>query len=244
MCAHEPANAARAVGLVGNLRDDQITTGVPRGRHGLYQRRVRARIFGEPLFEAELVLAEVEPTRPHVIAHVAWTRMAAAAVAAGIDARDVSIHSAYRSVALQEEVWTYRLAERRRLRAEVGLPELCERDLARLQMKWTARPGASAHHTGLALDLGLYRLGARAAKAGPAYEWLALHARSFGFYPYLPEGWHWEYNPPGLVRQLTRARAALAQGRPVGHLLEPPEPMPIAPPGVTQIALKKSMPVA
>lgn len=220
----------RAVGLVGTLRDEQVVTGVVRGAHGLYQRRVRARIFGEPLFEAELVPAEVAPTRPHVIAHDAWTRMYEAALAAGVDAADVAIHSAYRSVALQEQVWAYRLDERRRTRAEAGLPELSDKALERLQMKWTARPGASAHHTGFAFDLGLYRLGARAGKASATYRWLAQHARRFGFYPYLPEAWHWEYNPPGLVGQLVRLRAALARGQDPGRLLSAPARIPIARP--------------
>ncbi|MFO0750981.1 MAG: D-alanyl-D-alanine carboxypeptidase family protein [Myxococcota bacterium] len=203
-------------------------SGVRRGPLGLYQRRVRARVFGEPCFEVELVPADVDPARPHVIAFAAWSRMRDAAVADGLDARDLAIHSAYRSVALQAEVWAYRLDERRRLREEAGLPALCERDLARLQMKWTAKPGASAHHTGFALDLGLYRLGKRGSLAAPVYAWLARHARRFGFYPYLPEGWHWEYNPPGLVAQLARLRAALARGEAPGDLLGPPAHIPIA----------------
>lgn len=214
--------------LVGNLCEAQVVTGVPRGPFGLYQRRVRARVFGEPLFECELVPAVVAPGRPHVLAYAAWSRMRAAAIGDGVDDVDLAIHSAYRSVALQAEVWTYRLAERRLAREETGLPPLAEEDLARLQMKWTAKPGQSAHHTGFALDLGLYRFGKRGSKRAPAYRWLAEHARRFGFYPYLPEGWHWEYNPPGLVQQLTRLRAALEAGREPGDLWELPEPMPIA----------------
>lgn len=220
----------RTCDLEGSLRPADVVTGVRRGAFGLYQRRVRARVFGEPRFEAELVPAEVDPARPHVIAYAAWSRMRDAAVADGIDARDLAIHSAYRSVALQAEVWAYRLDERRRARADAGLPALSERDLARLQMKWTAKPGSSAHHTGFALDLGLYRLGKRGSKTAPAYAWLAHHARRFGFYPYLPEGWHWEYNPPGLVSRLARLRAALARGDEPGDLLGPPMRIPIARP--------------
>lgn len=218
--------------LVGTLRAADVVTGAPRGRFGLYQRRVRARVFGEPRFDVELVPAAIHPARPHVIAFAAWRALADAAIADGVDPADVAIHSAYRSVALQTEVWTYRLAERRRLRAEAGLPVLSERELARLQMKWTAKPGQSAHHTGFALDLGLYRLGARASKTSPTYAWLAAHARRFGFYPYLPEGWHWEYNPPGLVPQLRRLRAALARGDGPAStaLMAPPARIPIARP--------------
>lgn len=215
--------------LTGTMRDAQISSGVPRGRFGLYQRRVRARVFGEP-GEPELVPADAHPARPHVIAFDAWRRMRAAAeVELGPElAALVDIHSAYRSVALQAEVWAYRLAERRRLRAEAGLPELPERELERLQMKWTARPGTSAHHTGLAFDLMLYHLGRRGSLDSPAYAWLARRARAFGFYPYLPEGWHWEYNPPGLVAQLIALRQRLAAGLDPGALVQAPDPMPMA----------------
>ncbi len=220
-----------APALVGTLDAAAVVCGVARGPFGLWQRRVRAAVFGEP-WDVELVPAAVHPARPHVLAFAAWSRLAAAACADGVDAADVAIHSAYRSVALQAEVWAYRLEERRQRRAAEGLPPLTERELARQQMTWTAKPGASAHHTGLALDLGLYRRGRRGAKAAPAYAWLARHARRFGFYPYLPEGWHWEYNPPGLVRQLTRVRRALARGEPVAALLVPPGRVAVAGPRV------------
>jgi len=220
----------RPVDLVGSLRAGAVVSGVARGPHGLFQRRVRASVFGEPLFEVELVAQAIEPARPHVIAYAAWRRMRDAALADGLEPADLTIHSAYRSVALQAEVWAYRLDERRRLRAEAGLPALSERELARAQAKWTARPGQSAHHTGFALDLGLYRLGKAGSKASPTYAWLARHARRFGFYPYLPEGWHWEYNPPGLVAQLARLRAALVRGDDAAALLAPPTRIPIARP--------------
>lgn len=220
----------RQVSLVGHLRAGSVVSGVRRGRLGLYQRRVRPRVFGEPIFERELVEAAIEPTRPHVLAYIAWKRLREAALADGISAEDLEIHSAYRSVALQDQVWRYRLEERRRLRAEAGEPPLSERELERLQMKWTAKPGQSAHHTGLALDLGLYRLGKRDARRSPTYLWLASNARLFGFYPYLPEGWHWEFNPPGLVSQLASLRACLSRGEDPGPLLELPDPIPLAPP--------------
>ncbi len=223
MAAETSAPITRS--FAGSLDAAQVTSGVVRGPHGLFQRRVRVRVFGEP-DERELVPASVDPARPHALAYAALLRLRAAAPE--LDPADLTIHSAFRSVALQAQVWAYRLDERRRLRADAGLPELSERDLERLQMKWTAKPGQSAHHTGLALDLGLYRLGKRGSKRSPTYTWLAQHARRFGFYPYLPEGWHWEYNPPGLVRQLLRVRAALARGAPIEHLLTPPQRIPIA----------------
>lgn len=210
----------------GTLDPAHVTSGVARGPHGLFQRRVRVRVFGEP-DERELVPAAIDPARPHALAYAALLRLRAACDG---DPADLTIHSAYRSVALQEQVWAYRLDERRRLRAEAGLPELPQKDLERLQMKWTAKPGQSAHHTGLALDLGLYRLGKVGSKRSPTYAWLAQHARRFGFYPYLPEGWHWEYNPPGLVQQIRRIRSALARGMPIDDLMVLPARMPIARP--------------
>lgn len=218
-------------GRTGSLRDSQVQSGVARGRDGLFQRRVRVAVFGEAS-EAELVPAGVHPARPHRVAYDAWRRLRAAAEVelGGELATLVDIHAAYRSVALQAEVWAYRLEERRRLRAEAGLPELPERALERLQMKWTAKPGTSAHHTGLAFDLMLYHLGRRGALASPVYAWLARRARAFGFYPYLPEAWHWEYNPPGLVAQLAALRARLAEGTDPGTLARSPEPMPVAAP--------------
>jgi len=41
---------------------------------------------------------------------------------------------------------------------------------------------------------------------------------------------HWEYNPPGLVEQVNKLRRALACGEPFSHLLQCPDPMPIAEP--------------
>ncbi len=185
----------------GSLDPSKVRFGKPRGPYDLRQRRVRPWVFGEPAFECELVAASVCAARPHVIAFDAWTQLNAAGVEAGCDQTHLVIHSAYRPVALQEKIWACRLAERRQLQ-----PELSEAEAARVQQKWTAKPGRSAHHTGLALDLGLYHLGNRAAKRTLAYRWLASHAADYGFYPYLPEAWHWEYNPPGLVEQLRKLR--------------------------------------
>ncbi len=210
--------------MPGTLDPRQIRQGKPRGRHGLFQRRVRARVFGEPAFEVELVPAHIHDKRPHIIAYHAWLNLAAAAEADGQDPAPLAIHSAYRSVAFQKQIWDYRLEERRQKRRAEGEPDLPPRDLARIQRKWTAQPGASAHHTGLALDLALSHLGPKGAKRSPAYTWLAQNAARFGFYPYFPEGWHWEYNPPGLVERIAALREVLERGEPFAQLLVPPDP--------------------
>ena len=199
----------------GTLNPRAVRLGVPRGRYGLRQRRVRAKTFGEPEFEWELVAESVHPQRPHRLAWLAWRTMVAAATQDGVDPEALGIYSAYRSVAFQKQVFDYRLEERRTNRREAALPVLPEADLRRLQRKWTAEPGTSAHHTGLALDLNLYKLGKRESKRSPAYAWLAQHAVDFGFYPYFPEGWHWEYNPPGLIERIVALRAEMVAGEPV-----------------------------
>lgn len=195
--------------MTGTLREGQVRWGVPRGPFGLRQRRARPEVFGEAP-GAELVDAAVCAARPHRLAFEAWQPMAKAAIAAGCEAAHLAIHSAYRSVALQAQIWAFRLDERRQQREVAGLPPLPLRELERQQRRWTAKPGQSAHHTGLALDLGLYHLARSqslaAARKTAAYRWLATHAADFGFYPYLPEPWHWEYNPPGLVATLRALR--------------------------------------
>ncbi len=35
----------------------------------------------------------------------------------------------------------------------------------------------------------------------PVYKWLSLNARTYDWYPYIYEPWHWEYNPPGFRSQ-------------------------------------------
>jgi len=216
--------------LTGTLRAEQVRSGVAHGPSELFQRRIRPRVFGEPAFEDELVPADIAPARPHRIAWAAHGALLAAATADGIEPQWLAIRSAYRPVALQHEIWRYRLDERREARRTAGLPPLPERDLERQQRLWTAKPGQSAHHTGFALDFALYTLGPRAGRAHPAYRWLCVRAREFGFYPYRPEPWHWEYNPPGLVDQLRALRERLAAGEPADELLVPPSPIPRAAP--------------
>jgi hypothetical protein len=211
MRTRSPDDPDAPTGLSGTLSEASIRDGrVRKGdRFGLFQRRVRPSVFGEPP-DDELVLAEVHPARPHRFAWEAWQELYSAGVLAGAQPEHLLIHSAYRSVALQAEIWQYRLDERRRLRAESHAPPISDRDLERLQRKWTAKPGQSAHHTGLALDLGLYlfakREGLAKARRTAAYQFLAHYAREFGFYPYLPEPWHWEYNPPGLIARIAALR--------------------------------------
>ena len=57
----------------------------------------------------------------------------------------------------------------------------------------TARPGASMHERGLAIDFshGGALISSRSSRA---YKWLAAHASSYGFYNLPSEPWHWSTN--------------------------------------------------
>jgi LAS superfamily LD-carboxypeptidase LdcB len=57
----------------------------------------------------------------------------------------------------------------------------------------TARPGTSMHERGLAID---FTYGGRVinSRSSPAYQWLAGHAASYGFYNLPSEPWHWSTN--------------------------------------------------
>ena len=205
--------------LVGSLDVSKVKNGVPRGKYGAWQRRVRASVFGEPAFQVELVAREICAEQPHIWASAAWSTMGEHAVRDGIEQCHLRIHSAYRSVAFQQQIFEYRLSERRERRKALGLVELPDKELRRIQQKWTARPGRSAHHTGFALDLGLYHLGVRAGRRTSAWHWLMQNARVHGFYPYLEEPWHWEFNPPGLIPCVAALRTALQRGEPYSHML-------------------------
>ena len=66
--------------------------------------------------------------------------------------------------------------------------------------KYVAKPGQSAHQSGVAVDLnvGYSYLAANTAKmqATAAFKWMKKNAARFGFYNYPVEPWHWAYNPP------------------------------------------------
>lgn len=57
----------------------------------------------------------------------------------------------------------------------------------------TARPGASMHERGLAIDF-TYNGGSISSRSSPGYKWLAAHAASYGFYNLPSEPWHWSTN--------------------------------------------------
>jgi len=52
----------------------------------------------------------------------------------------------------------------------------------------TAIPGSSQHEKGLAVDLNC---GGASMAGTSCFRWLASNARSYGFYNFAPEPWHW-----------------------------------------------------
>lgn len=75
----------------------------------------------------------------------------------------------------------------------------------------------SSHSLGLAMDL-IMSMGSQHfvetttkpmqnvvdMRTSPVHRWMLLHGAEHGWFPYTPEPWHWEYNPPGFRDQLMR----------------------------------------
>jgi hypothetical protein len=124
----------------------------------------------------------------HRLAAAAWGALVAAARRDAIGEPLLLPTSGYRSTQRQAELFR---AAVERYRSE------------REARKWVAPPGASAHHSGRAIDFYLggsnSSVNVAALQRKPVYLWLAKYAREFGFYPYDREPWHWEYNPPATL---------------------------------------------
>lgn len=74
-----------------------------------------------------------------------------------------------------------------------------------------ARAKFSVHHLRNAIDLKLNSAKksygketstttmnkVRDKRDSPVHKWMVVHGKSYGWYPFTPEPWHWEYNPPG-----------------------------------------------
>jgi len=57
----------------------------------------------------------------------------------------------------------------------------------------TAYPGTSMHEQGLAIDF-MWNGSIISSHSNPAYQWLAAHAATYGFYNLPSEAWHWSVN--------------------------------------------------
>ncbi len=114
-------------------------------------------------------------------AKIAFTKMAQAALA---DSVFFTAKSGFRSPSYQKQMIKRRLEEGKTF-AEV--------------IRFVAPPGYSGHSTGYSLDIATDSYPFAKSKA---YEWLSVHANSFGFFETYPKGnktlktwepWHWEY---------------------------------------------------
>ena len=165
----------------------------------------------------------------------------AAARAAGDPAAqatvDFGVTSAYRSALQQYRLWNGRFpryfAQTARERASQpggATGEAAARWLAHWIGRWLGAPGFSNHNDGRAVDLMCRLTSGRRLAANrsdiPAWRstwlhrWLTEHAAAYGFVPYLPEPWHWEYRPAS-VGVLTREVAASPAAAPAGTAIRP-----------------------
>ncbi len=79
---------------------------------------------------------------------------------------DVNITSAFRDEELQQELFD----------------EKVEQTDEKEAVRWVARPGYSEHHSGYALDFGIYSNGVSSTFTGSwKYRWICEHAHEYGF---------------------------------------------------------------
>lgn len=177
--APPPATSAwTAPEITGDPQVDQLIRSLAEDRG--YQRR--------PLAGGDLV--DVGGYLMRSDAAGAWRRLRAAAAAAGHDLRLVA---AFRDIQTQRSLFLRRLPGHSAEAIDRGL-------------QWTAPPGYSKHHTGVALDITRAGLPAGRFGSSGAYAWLMAdswhNARRFGFAPSYPPGhddgpnpepWEWIY---------------------------------------------------
>ena len=142
-----------------------------------------------PVADGALEWVDCHLLRPGAAA--AWRRLADAAAAAGYP---IGIVSGFRDLASQRSLFLRRLSGT----SEAAI-DLC--------LRWTAPPGYSKHHTGLAVDITAIGSGAGSFGSSGAYAWLTAdgyrNALRFGFIPSYPpdatsvgpnpEPWEWVY---------------------------------------------------
>jgi D-alanyl-D-alanine carboxypeptidase len=140
----------------------------------------------EPKDLVSLDGTSIAVSRPgHRLRLPAYQALTAAAATAKNEGITLLVSSAYRSYAYQEGLFARNVAELGRMEAE----------------RVSARPGASQHQLGTAIDLGSIT---DAFAATPAGRWMEANAGRFGFslsYPkgyeyltgYVWESWHYRY---------------------------------------------------
>jgi LAS superfamily LD-carboxypeptidase LdcB len=146
---------------------------------------------------------------PHGDKEIELRRVRAARV------QELALNNAYRSASVQFSIWDRNFARyyedtaKQRREAPGGEHGEAAAELLREYIGIrVAAPGFSNHQGGIAVDFALrlkdsgkeQTLGASMAQSDPWKEswfwhWLNQRAAEFGFVPYAPEPWHWEYKP-------------------------------------------------
>jgi len=169
----------------------------------------------------------------HPQAGAALRAMRAAAARDGLDLWPVS---GFRDFAHQLAIWNAKYRGERPLLDRNSLPlrsaELRGADRIAAILIWSALPGASRHHWGSECDVIDRRALASATKVellsadfaaggryAPLADWLAAHARGFGFFhPYdrdrggvQPEPWHLSFAPVALPALQSMSPAILSE---------------------------------
>jgi LAS superfamily LD-carboxypeptidase LdcB len=134
----------------------------------------------------------------------------------------LEVNNAYRSASQQFAIWNrnfgryYQDTASKRRESAGGEHSAAAAELLREYIGVrVAAPGFSNHQNGIAVDFALrlkaekgaaeQQLAASMAQSDPWKEswfwhWLGGRAGEFGFVPYEPEPWHWEYKPEVAAR--------------------------------------------
>lgn len=131
-------------------------------------------------------LVTINGMKVHKDLAIAFKKMQANAKADGVN---LNIVSAYRSTEYQKVVFPKKFSNKKNPTEEQFISRL----------KFSAPPGFSEHHTGLAIDINSTEQTFANTKA---YKWLKEHASEYGFEMSFPQGnkqglgfepWHWRF---------------------------------------------------
>lgn len=163
-----------------------------------------ARALGRLLHAARLDLRRDSQSRNNAY-EARYQRWLAGRVAS------IGINNTYRSASRQFDLWDgYFLDYYRAVRPQLyRMPGGVHGEAAAERMREyvgerIAAPGYSNHQRGIAVD---FRLGMKGLNQKWSeywfWHWLNRRASEFGFVPYAPEAWHWEYKPEEVDKQTT-----------------------------------------
>lgn len=111
---------------------------------------------------------------------------------------DLTLTSGYRSIAKQQGLYNDKYQETKN-----NHPDWTSSQIENYTRTYVAAPGCSPHHTGRAIDILVNGSAGDSSvysqqRLSNTFQWLINNAAKYGFYNYINEPWHWEYNPPDL----------------------------------------------